>query len=160
MVKLLYNDYKQFTEDKSKIFKLESLIDFLKRTVEYVFTIKKFTWCYQTVVKDRNDNIVVLTHRMMSKDPPFSGNDDIAIKTFPPVAKLVKHLQKMIPKKVNNEETVMLKKKLETLVVKVTELDEKQAYEEAKTLGVEKAIGFCYFYFYEYKLCGGTLFRM
>ena len=135
-VKLLYNDYKQFTEDKSKLFKLESLIDFLKRTVEYVFTIKKFTWCYQTVVKDRNDNIVILTHRMMSKEPPFSGNDDIAIKTFPPVAKLVKHLQKMIPKKVTNEETVMLKKKLEKLVVNVTELDEKQAFEEAKKLGV------------------------
>ena len=76
-VKLLYNDYKRFTADKHKIFKLSTLVDFLKRTVEYVFTIKKFTWCYQTKVRDRNGNVVVLTHRTMSKEPPFSKSDDV-----------------------------------------------------------------------------------
>ena len=136
-VQLLYDDYKQFTEDKQKIFKVSHLIDFLKRTVEYVFTVKNFTWCYKKIVKDHNNNIVVLTCRQLSKDPPFSGHDDIAIKTYPPVVCLVAHLQKMIPKKVNSEETVLLKKKLETLIVKITCLDEQQAYEAAQKIGVE-----------------------
>ena len=135
-VKLLYNEYKHFTRDKTQIFKYSTLVDFLKRTVEYVFTIKKFTWCYQTSVKDRNDNVVVLTHRMMSKTPPFSGNDDINIKTYPPVATLVQLLNKKIPKKVNSEETVLLKKTIEALIPHLKELDEKQAYEKAAELGV------------------------
>ena len=136
-VKLLYNEYKHFTRDRTQMFKYSTLVDFLKRTVEYVFTIKKFTWCYQTSVKDRNGNVVLLTHRMMSKNPPFSGNDDIAIKTYPPVANLVKFLEKQKPKKVNSEETVRLKKKIEALIPEVQELDDKQAYEKAKELGMD-----------------------
>ena len=133
--KLLYNDYTFFTKDRKQIFKYSALVDYLKRTVEYVFTIKKFTWCYQTTVKDRNGSKVVLTHRTMSKDPPFSRNDDIAIKTYPPVATIVKFLEKQLPKKIDSEETVLLEKKLNQLIVKITELDAEQAFLAAKELG-------------------------
>ena len=120
---------------------MSSLVDFLKRTIDYVFTIKKYTWCYQTKVKDHNGNIIVLTHRKMSKDPPFTGNDDIAIKTFPPVGKLVLHLQKKLhslqKKKDISDEQYILKKNLKKILVKATQLDPKQAYEEAVKFGVQ-----------------------
>ena len=115
-IRLLYNDYIQFTRDKTTIFRYKDLVDFLKRTVEYIFTIKTFTWCYQTKVRDRNNNTVLLTHRIMSKVAPFTGNDDVCIKTFPPLATLVAYLQKKIPKIVNCVAAVELKVMLTKLI--------------------------------------------
>lgn len=86
-----------------------------------------------------NENVVILTHRSMSKEPPFSGSDDIAVKTYPPVESLIKFLEKKLPKKVNSEKTVMLKKIVETLIAKIEELalDDEQAFVEAEKVGLK-----------------------
>lgn len=116
-VSLLYNEYVRFS--KGRICELSDLVDFLRRSVDYVFSVDKFSWRYSVAVKDSQGNASHIIHRILVRSPPFSGSDNFAVLTFPLIDDLRKALESQIPNKIFNEATVQKSKLYTELIEQV-----------------------------------------
>ena len=127
-----YNAYTEFTKEGG-VYHIAEVQQFLRDCVQYVFNVKKFTWKYTKTIRDKHNHQLDTCYRIISKTPPFEGNDDMRIRMFPSLEELDVVLAKLIPKKVDPNDTEQIR------FINMV----KQLRNSIKKLTIQKAYALC-----------------
>ena len=94
-----YNDYTEFSNVENVYF-LNEVVAFLQDCVVFIYANNQFSWVYRIVKRDRHGNKIEEIHRQISKEGPFTGNDNFRVTLHPTKKQLIKSLKKAIPQKI------------------------------------------------------------
>ena len=102
-----YNAYEEFTK-KDEVYHINEIKQFVRDCVQYIFSVKKFTWKYSRTIRDKHGHELKTSYRIISRDPPFRGSDDFRINMVPSKEQLDEQLKKLTPEKIDHSEKELM----------------------------------------------------
>jgi hypothetical protein len=130
-----YNEFAVFMKPRS-VHNNCDVVKFLTGVCKYAYRFKKYTWLDYTTNKDKFNHEIKTYFRAISKDPPWTGSDDIEIATYPHKSELIQALQQQGKKKIKADDKVAIEaaNRRNKRIQEVELMDDKNAYELTKKI--------------------------